>query len=53
MKLSEMTKVSQFMEMLEWDLDEHGLTITDYNKLLETVAAGIPELEDDMTQTEE
>ena len=29
MKLNEITKLSQFMEILDWDLDGHGLTITD------------------------
>lgn len=53
MKLNEITKVSEFMDMLEWTLDENGLTITDWDLLTETVATNFPELEDDMPQTEE
>ena len=50
MKLNEITKLSQLMEVLNWDLDESGLYITDYDLLAETIANRFPELEDDMAQ---
>ena len=49
MKLNEITKLSQFMEILDWDLDGHGLVITDILALQEAVLNTFPELEDDMT----
>ena len=53
MKLNEITKLSQFMEVLDWDLDGHGLVITDILDLQEAVLNTFPELEDDMTTNEE
>ena len=53
MKLNEITKLSQFMEVLDWDLDGHGLVITDILALQEAVLNTFPELEDDMTTDEE
>jgi len=53
MKLNEITKLSQFMEILEWDLDGHGLVITDWHDLTAAVLNTFPELEDDMTTDEE
>lgn len=46
--LKSITKVSEFMEILEWDFDEHGLTINDWQELSATVAARFPELVNDM-----
>ena len=53
MKLNEIKKLSQFMEILDWDLDGHGLVITDILDLQEAVLRTFPELEDDMTTDEE
>jgi hypothetical protein len=53
MKLNEITKLSQFMEVLDWDLDGHGLVITDILDLQEAVLRTFPELEDDMNTDEE
>ncbi len=53
MKLNEITKLSQFMEILDWDLDGHGLVITNILDLQEAVLRTFPELEDDMTTDEE
>ena len=53
MKLNEITKLSQFMEILDWDLDGHGLVITDILDLQEAVLRSFPELEDDMNTDEE
>ncbi len=53
MKLNEITKLSQFMEILDWDLDGHGLVIIDILDLQEAVLRTFPELEDDMTTDEE
>lgn len=47
MKLAEITKVSQLLEVIDWDLDGHGLTITDGEELAEAIARTFPELEDD------
>ncbi len=47
-KLAEITKLSEFMEMLEWCLDENGMVIVDYVQLTEAVFNRFPELEDDM-----
>lgn len=48
MKLNEITKVSELMDVLEWDLDEHGMVITDWTELAAAVARRFPELEDDL-----
>ena len=48
MKLSEITKVSELFEILDWDFDGNGLTITDGEQLAEAIATAFPELEDDM-----
>lgn len=53
MKLNEITKLSQFMEILDWDLDGHGLTITDWHDLQDAVMCRFPELEDDIITDEE
>jgi hypothetical protein len=53
MKLSEIKTVNEFMEMLNWDLDENGLTITDWNRLANTVANTFDDLEVDIELTEE
>ena len=53
MKLNEITKLSQFMEILDWDLDGHGLVITNLLDLQDAVMRRFPELEDDMTTNEE
>jgi hypothetical protein len=50
MKLSEITKVSQLFEILDWDLDGDGMVITDGELLAEAIAATFPELEMDMFQ---
>lgn len=50
--LKDITKVSEFVDMLEWRLDEHGLVITDFDLLVDTIAREFPELEDDMPQKE-
>ena len=52
MKLNEITKLSQFMEILEWDFDGHGLVITDWHDLTEAVLNTFPELEDDLIEKE-
>jgi hypothetical protein len=48
MKLSEIKTVSEFMEMLDWVLDENGLVITDYDLLLNTVLNTFSDLEQDV-----
>jgi hypothetical protein len=53
MKLSEIKTVNEFMAMLNWDLDENGLTITDWNRLANTVANTFDDLEVDIELTEE
>jgi hypothetical protein len=53
MKLNEITKLSQFMEILEWDFDGHGLVITEWADLTEAVLRAFPELEDDLSTNEE
>lgn len=52
MKLNEITKVSELMDVLNWDLDEHGMVITDYAELIQAVVRRFPELEDDMSPDE-
>ena len=49
MKLSEITKVSQLLEILDWDLDGDGLVITDGELLREALVRTFPELEDDVS----
>jgi hypothetical protein len=53
MKLNEIKTLSEFMEILEWQFDGHGLVITDWHDLTEAVLNTFPELEDDMTTDEE
>lgn len=53
MRLKDITKVSEFVDMLEWTLDESGLVITDFDLLVDTIVREFPELEDDMPQREE
>lgn len=53
MQLKDITKVSELLEILEWDLDGHGLVVTDYNLLGHYVAITFPELDDDVTPTDE
>ena len=53
MKLNEITKLSQFMEILDWDLDGHGMAITNWDVLTDAVMTAFPELEDDVTTNEE
>ena len=48
MKLSEITKVSELFEIIDWDFDGNGLTVTDGELLAEAIATAFPELEDDM-----
>ena len=48
MKLSEITKVSELFEIIDWDFDGNGLTVTDGELLAEAIAVTFPELEDDM-----
>ena len=52
-KLKDIKKLSEFMEILDWALDGHGLVITDILDLQEAVLNTFPELEDDMTTNEE
>ena len=49
MKLSEITKVSEFFEVIDWALDGDGLTVTDGRMLARKIADTFPELEWDMT----
>jgi len=37
MKLNEIKKLSEFMEIVEWQFDGHGLVITDWHDLTEAV----------------
>lgn len=53
MKLKDITKVSELLEILEWDLDGNGLAVTDYNLLAHYVAVTFPELEDDVLTDDE
>jgi hypothetical protein len=53
MKLNEITKLSEFMEMLDWQLDENGLVITDLELLADAVMRTFPELEDDISSDED
>jgi len=48
MKLSEITKVSELFEIIDWDFDGAGLIVTDGELLAEAIATAFPELEDDM-----
>ena len=52
-QLKDITKVSELLEILDWDLDGNGLVITDYNLLAHYVAVTFPELEDDVTPADE
>ena len=52
MKLNEIKKLSEFMEILEWQFDGHGLVITDWADLTEAVVHTFPELEDDLIEQE-
>ena len=42
--LSEIKTLDDFMEMLNWDLDEKGLLVTDWMQLKDTVRDRFPEL---------
>jgi len=42
--LSEIKTLNDFMEMLNWDLDEKGMMITDWMQLKDTVRDRFPEL---------
>ena len=53
MRLKDITKVSELLEILEWDLDGSGLAVTDYNLLAHTVAVTFPELDDDVYEERE
>lgn len=48
MKLSEITTVSELLEILDWDLDGKGMVITDGDDLAKAIAETFPELEDDI-----
>jgi hypothetical protein len=52
MKLNEIKKLSEFMEIVEWQFDGHGLVITDWHDLTEAVMNTFPELEDDLIEKE-
>lgn len=49
MLLNQYTKMSEFMEMLDWDLDGSGMIITDGRLLARTAQDCFPELEWDMS----
>jgi len=53
MRLRDMTKASELFEVLEWCLDEHGMIITDGKELYEGIVNSFPELDDDMTFTDD
>ena len=53
MKLNEIKKLSEFMEILDWHLDGHGMAITNWYVLTDAVMNTFPELEDDVTPNEE
>ena len=53
MPLKDITKVSELLEILDWDLDGNGLVITDYTMLGEAVVNRFPELEDDLYTPDE
>ena len=42
--LSEIKTLNDFMEMLNWDLDEKGMMIIDWMQLKDTVRDRFPEL---------
>jgi hypothetical protein len=42
------TKLTEMMDILEWQLDENGLVITDWAMLTDAVRSAFPELEDDV-----
>lgn len=46
-QLKDITKVSELLEVIDWDFDGHGLTITDGEEVAEAIARRFPELEDD------
>ncbi len=46
-KLAEIKSISEFMEMIDCDLDEKGLLITDWLELVDAVRDRFPELIDD------
>lgn len=48
MKLSAITKVSELFDIMDWNLDGHGLIVTDGKLLSEAIAYTFPDLEDDM-----
>jgi hypothetical protein len=50
--LSEIKTVNDFMEMLNWDLDENGMMITDWMQLKDAVRDRFPELVQPYTSTE-
>ena len=51
-QLKDIKKLSEFMEILEWQFDGHGLVITDWHDLTEAVLNTFPELEDDLIEKE-
>jgi len=53
MKLSEITKVSELFEILDWSLDGAGLVITDGRELARAIKDEFNELEWDMTFPED
>lgn len=53
MQLKDITKVSELLEILEWELDGNGLTITDYQMLEAAIVNSFPELEDDLYTADE
>ena len=53
MKLNEIKTLSEFMEIVEWQLDGYGLDVTNWYDLADAVMNAFPELEDDMTTNKE
>jgi len=48
--LGPMVRVSQLFELIDWDLDGHGLTVTDGELLACRIADIFPHLIDDMNE---
>ena len=53
MKLNEITKLSEFMEVLEWQFNGHGIQIIDWDELTDRVMSTFSELKDDLSFTED
>lgn len=46
--LADITTIGQLFEMIDWDFDGNGLTVTDGNLLANTIANTFPTLKNDM-----